>query len=127
MAADHMTLSSQEADLLRVQETFPINFASGDKKMPAPPVFFEKVGDARDRAFPAVIESQKKRKRRISCIREFLCGGGRGFAYPCDGRKMFFEFGATQFVLCRSGASEAARIPVESLNYIMIEQTDGSH
>ena len=95
MAADHMTLSSQAADLLRVQETFPVNLAGGDKKMPAPPVFFEKVGDARDRAFPAVVESQKKRKRLITSICKFVCGARRGVAYLCDGRKMFFEFGPT--------------------------------
>ena len=36
MAADHVTLSSQEANLLRVQEALLSNLTGGDKKMPAP-------------------------------------------------------------------------------------------
>src|SRR5580692_4177301 len=119
MAANHMTLSSQEANLLRIQEALPINLAGGDKKMPVPPIFLEKARDVRDSAFPAVVEGQKKRKRLITCICEFVCSARRGVAYLCDGGKMGFEFRSIQFVFCRSGTSEAARIPVGALDYIM--------
>src|ERR1700722_1745497 len=127
MAANHMTLSSQAANLLRVQEALPVNLAGGDKKMSGPPIFLEKAGDAGDSASPAVVEGQKKRKPLITCICEFVCSARRGVAYLCDGRKMGFEVRSTQFVFCRSGTSETARLPVGALDDIMIEQTCGSH
>jgi hypothetical protein len=39
MAADHMTLSSQETDLLPVQGSLFVNLAGGDKKCPRHPYF----------------------------------------------------------------------------------------
>jgi hypothetical protein len=127
MAANHMTLSSQAANLLRVQETLPVNLAGGDKKMPAPAIFLEKARDTRDSAFPAVVEGQKKRQGLITCICEIVRSARGGVAYPCDGRKMGFEVSSTQFVFCRSRTSETARLPVGALDYIMIEQTGGPH
>src|SRR5580658_8867911 len=123
MAADHMSPSSQASNLLSAQKALPANLIGGHKKMPPPPMFLEEVDGAGRSAFPAVVEGQKKRKHLIPVICEFMCSARGGVAYLCDGRKMGFEFGAAQFVFCRSGASETARIPVGALDYVMIEQT----
>src|SRR5215210_2775717 len=53
MAADHVTLASQEANLLRVQKALPVDLVGGDKKMRAPPVLLEKPRDTRGSAFPS--------------------------------------------------------------------------
>src|SRR6202051_531876 len=95
--------------------------------MPAPSVFLEKTCDAGYGTFPAVVEGQKKKKRFIACIYDFVCSARRGVAHLCDGRKMGFEFETTQFVFRRARTRETARIPVGALDYIMIEQTGGSH
>jgi hypothetical protein len=116
MAANHMTLSSQEANLLRVQEALPINLAGGDKKMPVPPIFLEKARDARDSAFPAVVEGQKKRKRLITGICEFVCSARRGVAYLCDGRKMGFELGRLNLYFAVPGPVK----PLESQSVLSI-------
>src|SRR5579864_86119 len=105
MAANHMPISSQDTNLLRVQEALPVNLAGGDKKMPMPSIFLEKARNAGDSAFPAVVKGQQKRKRLLICICQFVCSARRGVAYLCDGRKMGFEFGPAQFVSCRSGRS----------------------
>lgn len=125
MAANHMARLSQASNLLCVQKALLVDLTSGNKKVPAPTIFIEEIGDAGGSAFPAVVEGQKKRKR-VSCICEFMCGAGREIANLCDCRKMRFKFGAAQFVFRRSRTCETAGIPVSILDYIMIEQTNGS-
>jgi hypothetical protein len=126
MAANHMSPFSQAANLLYIQKTQLADLTGGNKKMPAPPMFIEEIGYAGGSAFPAVVEGQKKRKRLLPCICEFMCSAGREMANLCYCRKMSFEFGAAQFVFRRSRTRETARIPVATLDYIMIEQTNGS-
>jgi hypothetical protein len=95
MAANHMTPSSQEANLVPVQESVSTNLAGGDKKMSAPPIFLEKTRDACDSALPAVVEGQKERKRPVTCISDFVCSARRAVVHICDGREMSLELGPT--------------------------------
>jgi len=125
MAANHVSPISQAANLLSVQKARLADLRGGNKKVPAPSMFIEEIGDAGGGAFAAVVEGQKERKF-FSYICEFMRCAGRELADLCDCRQMGFEFGPAQFVFRSSWACKSAGIPVSLLDDVVIEQTHGS-
>jgi hypothetical protein len=125
VAANHVSSFSQATNLLCVQKARLADLPGSNKKVPAPSMFIEEIGDAGGGAFAAVVEGQKERKF-FSYICEFMRCAGRELADLCDCRQMGFEFGPAQFVFRSSWACKSAGIPVSLLDDVVIEQTHGS-
>jgi hypothetical protein len=127
MASDDVTVPSEFANLGPSQKSSFSNLPCCNEEVAAPAILLQQSRDARGGTPPPIVKRQEKGERRCTGLKQVVRPMRLVASDLSNRSQVRRKFSAAQLISRGARPRETARIPVVTLDYIMVQKANDSH